>query len=116
MSYIAGKALSENKMLVKALSHIFGIGFYQSKIVCQKAGLSPDARLRDLNLDRKKEFISFVEGLPLVLGKDLSRFNKDHIRLLKRINCYRGIRHRKGLPVRGQRTHTNSKPRKILKF
>lgn len=113
MSYIVGTSLSREKTVVFSLCGIYGIGKNLSKLVCDKSGLSPDCYLKDLNNVQIKMVENAIEMLPNLWGKDLLRFQKDRIYRLYSISCYRGFRHRKGLPVRGQRTHTNSKRRPI---
>ncbi|CAM9258326.1 unnamed protein product [Discosporangium mesarthrocarpum] len=116
MPYIARTHLPENKVLVHSLSHILGLGLYQSKILCQKLGLALNVRLSELSPKQIKDLSFLVESSSLLIGSDLRKVRKDRLKHLCRINCYRGFRHRKGLPVRGQRTHTNSKPRPVFKF
>nr|YP_011008403.1 ribosomal protein S13 [Syringoderma abyssicola]WBP70374.1 ribosomal protein S13 [Syringoderma abyssicola] len=115
MSYIIGTPLPKDKVLVYSLAHIYGIGLYQAKIICKKAGFGLDSRGKDLTPQQAKTIENIAEALPLVLGQDLRRFQKDKICHLCNISSYRGFRHRKGLPVRGQRTHTNAKRRPIVK-
>nr|YP_009073523.1 ribosomal protein S13 [Scytosiphon lomentaria]AIQ78527.1 ribosomal protein S13 [Scytosiphon lomentaria] len=116
MPYIIGTPIPEEKVLVQSLSHIYGIGLYQSKILCKKAGFGSDSRGKDVSFPKGKILENLAEGTSLPLGADLRRFQNDKIRRLCALSTYRGSRHRKGLPVRGQRTHTNSKKRPIPKL
>ena len=114
MSYIVGTSLPQDKTLIYALTHIYGIGFYNSKLICKKFGLGLDCKVQDLSSNQLSSLVLLIESLNIKIGSVLHRFNNDKIRNLCDIVSYRGSRHRKGLPVRGQRTHTNSKRR--LKF
>ena len=110
MARIAGINIPDNKHAVVSLTYIFGIGSTTAKAVCLSAGVSPEARIGDLdeaNLDALRAEIGryTVEG-------DLRRENTMNIKRLMDLGCYRGLRHRRGLPVRGQRTHTNARTRK----
>nr|YP_010032384.1 ribosomal protein S13 [Schizocladia ischiensis]QOW07598.1 ribosomal protein S13 [Schizocladia ischiensis] len=113
MPYILGTSIPKDKILVQGLSLIYGIGLHQSKILCQKAGLAPDARGRDISRKQSLRLETLLEESFFLLGPDLRRFQKDRVRRLRLLKSYRGTRHLGGLPVRGQRTHTNaSRPRR----
>jgi small subunit ribosomal protein S13 len=111
MARISGVDLPRNKRLVIALTYIFGIGRTSAKEICAKAEIDPNSKteiLSDGELVRLREIIEEdykVEG-------DLRRIVSQNITMLMDIGCYRGLRHRRGLPVRGQRTHTNARTRK----
>jgi small subunit ribosomal protein S13 len=111
MARISGVDLPRNKRLVIALTYIFGIGRTTAREICVKAEIDPDSKtdiLSDGELVRLREVIEDgykVEG-------DLRRTISQNIKMLMDIGCYRGLRHRRGLPVRGQRTHTNARTRK----
>jgi small subunit ribosomal protein S13 len=111
MARISGVDLPRNKRLVIALTYIFGIGRTTARDICVKAEIDPDSKtdiLSDGELVRLREIIENdykVEG-------DLRRTVSQNIKMLMDIGCYRGLRHRRGLPVRGQRTHTNARTRK----
>nr|YP_448656.1 ribosomal protein S13 [Desmarestia viridis]AAS79042.1 ribosomal protein S13 [Desmarestia viridis] len=115
MPFIIGTSIPEDKVLVQSVAHIYGIGLSQSKILCKKAGFGSDSRGRNVTFSKGKNLENLAEAIPLPLGPDLRRFQNDKIRRLCLISTYRGSRHRKGLPVRGQRTHTNAKKRPLLK-
>jgi|TARA_B100001971_G_C17738753_1_gene309615 small subunit ribosomal protein S13 len=108
---IAGVNIPTNKRVQIALTYVFGIGRTKAREICEKAGLPDDRRVNDLTegeLGRVREIIDTeyrVEG-------DLRRATAMDIKRLMDLGCYRGIRHRRGLPVRGQRTHTNARTRK----
>nr|YP_010156459.1 ribosomal protein S13 [Laminaria rodriguezii]QQY84972.1 ribosomal protein S13 [Laminaria rodriguezii] len=116
MPFIIGTSIPEDKVLVQAVSHIYGIGLSQSKILCKKAGFGSDSRGSHVTFVKGKNLENLAEATPLPLGADLRRFKNDKIRRLCVLSTYRGLRHRKGLPVRGQRTHTNAKKRPLLKL
>ena len=110
MARIAGINIPDNKHAVVSLTYIFGIGSTTAKTICSNAGVAPDARIGDLdeaNLDALRAEIGryTVEG-------DLRRENTMNIKRLMDLGCYRGIRHRRHLPVNGQRTKTNARTRK----
>lgn len=116
MPFIIGTSIPEEKVLVQSVALIYGIGLSQSKILCKKAGFGSDSRGSDVTFSKGLRLENLAEAIPLPLGPDLRRFQNDKIRRLCTISAYRGLRHRKGLPVRGQRTHTNAKKRPSLKL
>lgn len=116
MPFIIGTSIPEDKVLVQSIAHIYGIGLSQSKILCKKAGFGSDSRGIHVTFSKGKNLENLAEATPLALGADLRRFQNDKIRRLCVLSAYRGVRHRKGLPVRGQRTHTNAKKRPLLKM
>nr|QWK45070.1 ribosomal protein S13 [Thalassiophyllum clathrus] len=116
MPFIIGTSIPEDKVLVQSVAHIYGIGLSQSKILCKKAGFGSDSRGSHVTFSKGKNLENLAEATPLPLGADLRRFKNDKIRRLCILSTYRGFRHRKGLPVRGQRTHTNAKKRPSLKL
>jgi len=110
MARIAGVNIPDNKHLSIALTYIFGIGNTRALTICKTTGLSPSAKVRDLTeeeLDRVRQTVGKFE-----LEGDLRREINMNIKRLMDLGCYRGIRHRKGLPLRGQRTRTNARTRK----
>ena len=116
MPYIVGTSIPEDKVLVQSVAHIYGVGLSQSKNLCKKAGFGSDSRGKHVTFLKGKVLENLAEATSLPLGADLRRFRNDKIRRLCVISSYRGSRHRKGLPVRGQRTHTNAKKRPLLKL
>lgn len=111
MARIAGIDLPRDKRIEIALTYIFGIGQKTADEICAKTGVDPDIRVRDLTEDDAAKLREYIEHNFRVEG-DLRRDNAFAIKRLIEIGCYRGIRHRKGLPVRGQRTKTNARTRK----
>jgi small subunit ribosomal protein S13 len=111
MARIAGVDLPRNKRMEVALTYIFGIGKARAKEILDKAGVSPDKRTDALEESDVRKIRDVIEGGYKVEG-DLRRDVSMNIKRLMDLGCYRGLRHRKGLPVRGQRTHTNSRTRK----
>lgn len=111
MARIAGVDLPGNKKITIALTSIYGIGRRQAQRIIAEAGVSPDLRANDLNQADTNAIRKVIEASLLVEG-DLKREVGLSIKRLMDLNCYRGIRHRKNLPVRGQRTKTNARTRK----
>ncbi len=111
MARIAGVDLPRDKRLEIALTYIFGIGRATSTSILEQTGVSPETRVRDMTEDEVARLREHIERNLRVEG-DLRRANTANIQRLIDIGCYRGIRHRRGLPVRGQRTRTNARTRK----
>ncbi|MGX8797190.1 30S ribosomal protein S13 [Fusibacter sp. JL298sf-3] len=111
MARIAGVDLPRDKRAVIGLTYIYGIGKPTSQELLGKAGISEDTRIKDLTEEEVSKLRQIIEDDYLVEG-DLRREVALNIKRLKEIGCFRGIRHRKGLPVRGQKTKTNARTRK----
>ena len=111
MARISGVALPREKRVEIGLTYIYGIGRVSSNNILAKAEVNPDTRVRDLTDDEVKRIAAVIDGEYTVEG-DLRRDVALNIKKLQEIGCYRGIRHRKGLPVRGQKTKTNARTRK----
>ena len=111
MARIAGVDLPREKRAVIGLTYIYGIGKPTSQDLLSKAGISEDTRIKDLTEEEVSKLRQLIEDDHLVEG-DLRREIAMNIKRLKEIGCYRGIRHRKGLPCRGQKTKTNARTRK----
>ena len=111
MARIAGVDLPREKRVEIGLTYIFGIGRASSNRILKEAGVNPDTRVRDLTDEEVKRISSVVDQTQTVEG-DLRRQIAMDIKRLQEIGCYRGIRHRKSLPVRGQKTKTNARTRK----
>ncbi len=111
MARIAGVDIPNNKRVEIALTYIYGIGLKSSKDILAKTGINPDTRAKDLTESEIASLRDEIETNYQVEG-DLRREVALNIKRLVEVNCYRGIRHRKGLPVRGQRTKTNARTRK----
>ena len=111
MARIAGVDLPREKRIQIGLTYIFGIGRTSADKILDAAQVSPDTRVRDLTDDEVKRLAEVIDKNYTVEG-DLRRETIMNIKRLEEIGCYRGIRHRKGLPVRGQRTKTNARTRK----
>jgi small subunit ribosomal protein S13 len=108
---IAGVDLPRDKRVEAALPYIFGIGLHTSQVLLQRTGINPDTRVRELTDDEVNRLREIVDKEMRVEG-DLRREVAMNIKRLMDIGCYRGLRHRRGLPVRGQRTRTNARTRK----
>ncbi len=111
MARLAGVDLPREKRVEIGLTYIFGIGLTSSKKILEKTGINPDTRVKDLTDEDVSKLREIIENEYTVEG-DLRRNIAYDIKRMKDIGCYRGIRHRKGLPVRGQRTKTNARTRK----
>ncbi len=111
MARIAGVDLPREKRVEIGLTYIYGIGLTSSKRILKEAGVNPDTRVKDLTDDEVKELAQIISDSQMVEG-DLRREIAMNIKRLQEIGCYRGIRHRKNLPVRGQKTKTNARTRK----
>ena len=111
MARIVGVDIPNNKRVEIALTYIYGIGRKSSNDILAKTGIDPDTRAKDLTEDEIAKLRDVIENEYTVEG-DLRREVGLNIKNMIEINCYRGIRHRKGLPVRGQRTKTNARTRK----
>ena len=117
MARIAGVDLPREKRVEIGLTYIYGIGRASSNRILAEAGVNPDTRVKDLTDDEVKKLTAIIADTQVVEG-DLRREIAMNIKRLQEIGCYRGIRHRKGLPVRGQKTKTNARtckgPRKTV--
>ena len=111
MARIAGVDIPNNKRVEIALTYIYGIGRKSANDILAATGINPDTRAKDLTEDEVAKLRDEIEKSYTVEG-DLRRDVALNIKRMVEINCYRGIRHRKGLPVRGQRTKTNARTRK----
>ena len=111
MARIAGVDLPRDKRVEIGLTYIYGIGRTSATRILAQAGVNPDIRCRDLTDDDVKKISAVIDETQTVEG-DLRREIALNIKRLQEIGCYRGIRHRKGLPVRGQKTKTNARTRK----
>ena len=111
MARIAGVDIPNNKRVEIALTYIYGIGRKSANDILAATGINPDTRAKDLTEEEVAKLRDEIENAYTVEG-DLRRDKALNIKRLVEINCYRGIRHRKGLPVRGQRTKTNARTRK----
>ena len=111
MARIAGVNLPSNKRMVVALTYIYGIGRVKSAEILKRANISEEVRTDQLSDQDVAEIRTLIENEYTVEG-DLRRNTSMSIKRLMDLGCYRGLRHRKGLPVRGQRTHTNARTRK----
>ena len=110
MARIAGVDLPNDKRVVIGLTRIYGIGVSRSREILDKAKVSPDVRVKDLTPDQEDHIRDAVDNY--VVEGDLRREVRTNIKRLEEMDCYRGIRHRRGLPVRGQHTKNNARTRK----
>lgn len=111
MARISGVDLPREKRVEIGLTYIFGVGLTTSQTILRETGISADTRVRDLTEEEVVRLREYIDKNFQVEG-DLRREVSQNIKRLMEIGCYRGLRHRRGLPVRGQRTHTNARTRK----
>ena len=111
MARIAGVDIPNNKRVEIALTYIYGIGRKSANDILAATGINPDTRAKDLTEEEVAKLRDVIES-PYTVEGDLRREVALNIKRMVEVNCYRGIRHRKGLPVRGQRTKTNARTRK----
>ena len=111
MARIAGVDLPNEKRIEAGLTYIYGIGWATSRKILEKTGINPSTRVKDLTEEQAGKIRKVIENDYMVEG-DLRRDVSMNIKRLMEIGCYRGIRHRRGLPVRGQKTKTNARTRK----
>ena len=112
MLYLLETKLSERKSIVFALTQIYGIGKSTAFLICKKLGFSVNLKVKDLTQEQTVEILQVVELMNLTLNNELKKFKSLSLKKLIAIKSYRGLRRVRGLPVRGQRTHTNAKSAK----
>src|SRR5919197_3089203 len=112
MARIAGVNIPLNKRVEIGLTTIYGVGRSQSNKILDKTGISPDTYVKDLTEEEISKLREVVDGDEVVVEGDLRRERSQDVKRLMEIGAYRGVRHRRGLPVRGQRTKTNARGRK----
>ena len=112
MARIAGVDLPREKRIEIGLTYIYGIGRASADRILEKAGVNPDTRVRDITDEEVGKIRDAIDELQIPVEGDLRREIALNIKILQEIGCYRGIRHRKGLQVRGQKTKTNARTRK----
>ena len=110
MARLVGVDLPRNKRIEIALTYIYGIGLTTAKEIIAATGVDPDIRVKDLSEEDLAKLRDYIQQNLKVEG-DLHREVSQNVKRLMEIGCYRGLRHRRGLPVRGQRTHTNARTR-----
>lgn len=111
MARVAGVDIPREKRLVISLTYVFGVGPTKAAEICEATGMNPSTRVRDLTEEEVNKLRSYIDENLKVEG-DLRREIQQDIKRKMEIGCYQGLRHRRGLPVRGQRTHTNARTRK----
>ena len=109
MLYVLETKLPENKSVVFALTRVYGIGEKTAYLICKKLGFSVNLKTKDLTQEQIEELIQLVDSLNLTLNNELKKLRSLNLKTLISIKSYRGLRRVRGLPVRGQRTHTNAK-------
>jgi len=109
MTYLFDSKLSENLSIFFALKQIYGIGKNNSSLICKKLGFSINLKVKNLSKNQVTDILNIIDSLKLIIAADLKKFKKLIIKNLLDIKSYKGLRKTQGLPVRGQRTHTNAK-------
>ena len=112
MPRLLGVEIPGDKRVEASLVYIYGIGPKTAKRILEQANINPDIRAKELSPEQIGGIISAISGQGVVIEGDLRREIQGNLTRLQAINCYRGVRHRRGLPVRGQRTQTNARTRK----
>lgn len=112
MPRIIGVDIPGNKRLEASIQYLYGIGPRRAKEILEEAELDPNMRAKDLNDQQVNLILQIIQNRGFMIEGDLRREKQQNLKRLQAINCYRGIRHKRGLPVRGQRTSTNSRTRK----
>ena len=112
MPRLLGVEIPADKRIEASLTYIYGIGPSTSKRVLEQTNIDPNLRAKDLSPQQINEIIHAITNNKIPIEGDLRRETQSNLKRLQAINCYRGIRHRRGLPVRGQRTSTNARTRK----
>src|SRR6201997_2272830 len=112
MPRLLGVEIPADKRIEASLTYIYGIGFPTSRKILEQTNIDPNIRAKDLTPQQLNEIIHAITNNKLKIEGDLRRELQSNLKRLQAINCYRGIRHRRGLPVRGQRTSTNARTRK----
>lgn len=109
MLYLLETSLPENKSVLTSLTYVYGINFSTSKIICKKLGFSLNLKIKDLSQEQITEIMRLVDVSKLILNNELKKLRTLTFKRLVDIKSYKGLRRLKGLPSRGQRTHTNAK-------
>lgn len=109
MLYLLETKLRENKSVFFALTNVYGIGKNTAFLICKKLGFSVNLKTKDLTQEQIEELLQLVDSLNLTLNNELKKLRSLNLKTLISIKSYRGLRRVRGLPVRGQRTHTNAK-------
>ena len=112
MPRLLGVEIPADKRIEASLTYIYGIGSTTSRRILEQTNIDPNLRAKDLSPQQINEIIHAITGNKVKVEGDLRRDVQGNLKRLQAINCYRGIRHRRGLPVRGQRTSTNARTRK----
>ncbi len=112
MPRLLGVDIPGDKRIEASLPYIYGIGPSTAKKILENANINPDVRAKDLSVEQLNAIVHAMTASGLAVEGDLRREIQSNLKRLQAINCYRGIRHRRGLPVRGQRTQTNARTRK----
>jgi small subunit ribosomal protein S13 len=116
MIYLFESEISENKPIFVSLTKIYGVGHFTAVLICKKLGFSKNLKIKNLSKEQIVKLVKTIEFLKLNISSDLKKSNMLNLKNLISIKSYRGLRRNQGLPVRGQRTHTNAKTSKKRKL
>lgn len=116
MIYLFESELPENMSIFFALQRVYGIGKKSSSLICKKLGFSINLKIKNLSKDQSMDILNLIEYLNLIIASDLKKIKNLITKNLISIKSYRGLRRIQGLPVRGQRTHTNAKTARKIFF
>jgi small subunit ribosomal protein S13 len=112
MARLLGVEIPNEKRIEASLTYVYGIGPSTAKKILEQASIDPNIRAGELSDEQLSNVMHVITSENIAIEGDLRRELQSHLKRLQQINCYRGIRHRRGLPVRGQRTHTNARTRR----
>ena len=115
MIYLFESKLPENKSIYFSLTRIFGVNKSSSFLICKKLGFLLNLKVKNLSMDQISGISKIMESMPFLIANDLKRYNLLNKQKLLNIKSYKGLRRKKGFPIRGQRTHTNAKTAKKLR-
>lgn len=112
MPRLLGVDIPGGKKIEYALRYVYGVGPTRSKLLCEQTGIDPDRRTHELSEEELNKFVVAIQENGFLVEGDLRRDVTSNLKRLQAVRCYRGLRHQRGLPVRGQRTQTNARTRK----
>ena len=115
MVYLLESKLPDKKSVFFALQHVYGIGKFRASFICKKLGFSSNFKVNLLSESQIVRMLTIINSLKLLLAHELKKFRLSIIKKLVFIRSYRGLRRKQGLPVRGQRTHTNARTARVIK-
>jgi len=115
MVYLLESKLPDKKPVLLALQHVYGIGKFRASLICKRLGFSSNLKVMLLSENQIIRMLTIINSLKLLLAHELKKFRLSILKKLVFIRSYRGLRRKQGLPIRGQRTHTNARTARIIK-